>query len=151
MSDSITPKKIGPRDEHWNWRGGRIVSSHGYIKVLVGIGKPGTDSKGYAYEHRVVAEEMIGRPLKKGEMVHHIDGDKANNTPSNIKVCETVLEHLSEHRTSGKKRLLPGQRNRNVLCACGCGESFRRFDNSGRWRKYVSGHNTKVEYAKGKR
>jgi len=38
------------------------------------------------HEHRVVAEQMIGRPLERGEIVHHIDGDKHNNDPSNLMV-----------------------------------------------------------------
>ena len=48
------------------------------------------------HEHRVVAEEKIGRPLRPGEIVHHIDGDKHNNSPENLAVM-TQSEHIRLH------------------------------------------------------
>lgn len=48
------------------------------------------------HEHRVVAERMLGRPLLRGEIVHHIDRNKRNNDPSNLKVM-TQAEHMREH------------------------------------------------------
>ena len=49
------------------------------------------------HTHRVVAEQMIGRPLRKGEIVHHIDGNKRNNDPSNLMVCSSQSEHCRLH------------------------------------------------------
>ena len=46
--------------------------------------------------HRVIAEQVIGRPLAKGEIVHHIDGNKQNNDPSNLQVM-TQSEHMKLH------------------------------------------------------
>ena len=48
------------------------------------------------HEHRVVAEQMLGRALKAGEIVHHIDGNKHNNDPCNLQVM-TQGEHVFEH------------------------------------------------------
>ena len=48
------------------------------------------------HEHRIVAERMLGRKLLRDEHVHHIDGNKRNNTPSNLQVL-TSAEHLRLH------------------------------------------------------
>ena len=34
--------------------------------------------------HRIVMEKKLGRPLKKGEVIHHIDGDNQNNNIDNL-------------------------------------------------------------------
>lgn len=61
----------------------------------------GTGTRGYIkrdgrHEHRVVAEEKLGRPLAAGEIVHHIDGDPHNNHPDNLQVM-TQSDHIRTH------------------------------------------------------
>jgi hypothetical protein len=48
------------------------------------------------YEHREVAAVMLGRSLTMDEVVHHRDGDKLNNAPSNLLVM-TRSAHAKEH------------------------------------------------------
>ena len=49
------------------------------------------------YEHRVVAERMLGRSLMPGEEVHHIDEDKRNNKEENLIVFKTCADHTRFH------------------------------------------------------
>ncbi len=49
------------------------------------------------HEHRVVAEKKLGRPLLRGEIVHHLDEDKRNNHPDNLEVL-TRAQHIAKHR-----------------------------------------------------
>jgi hypothetical protein len=42
-------------------------------------------------------EEHLGRKLNSNEIVHHIDGNKANNDISNLQIV-TRAEHINIHR-----------------------------------------------------
>ncbi|MFD9004466.1 HNH endonuclease [Streptomyces sp. NPDC059582] len=92
------------------------------------------------YEHILVAEQLIGRPVRKGEQVHHKNHIKTDNRPENLEVKASAAHHQYEHRKRTDLRGL-GEANPTVNCACGCGQSFLRYDATNRPRRYVSGHN----------
>lgn len=132
-----TKQQSGPNNH--NWKGGRIIEPRGYVLVRVGKNHHLADVRGYAYEHRLVAEKKLGRRLRKGEEIHH---KKANgdNAPSDIDVKKSRAHHFVEHRTRTDLKH-PDEPNPRVLCECGCGSVFPKFDRQNRPRRFVSGHN----------
>jgi len=65
------------------WKGGRNKTSTGYIEIY----KPDhhrANKRGYVYEHILVWEKHNGRKLRKGEIVHHLNGIKTDNNPLNL-------------------------------------------------------------------
>lgn len=123
------------------WKGGRSVASNGYVLVRVGAEHHLSDVRGYAYEHRLVAESKLGRRLLPGEQVHHIDNNKLNNDPTNLEVVAGAAEHRLRHRKAERGLRMPGQVNPRIVCECGCKTPLHRFDGAGRPRRFVSGHN----------
>ena len=54
------------------------------------------------HEHRCIAEAVLGRKLQKGEVVHHLDGNKRNNNPGNLMVFSSQKEHARYHAKLNK-------------------------------------------------
>lgn len=49
------------------------------------------------YRHRIIAERALGKPLPKGAEVHHVDGDKRNDAPVNLVICQDRKYHNLLH------------------------------------------------------
>ncbi len=65
---------------HSNWQGGNYKVGKGYFRQNIGIGQT-------QYQHRVIAERVLGRKLKRSETVHHINANKEDNRNSNLLIC----------------------------------------------------------------
>lgn len=52
---------------------------------------------GYQWEHIVIAQRVLGRPLPKGAEVHHVDGNPRNNALINLVICENHAYHYLLH------------------------------------------------------
>lgn len=77
---------VGPN--HWHWAGGVDQTDTGYIRVRV--------NGEHKAQHRWIMEDLIGRPLRRDEHVHHVDGKPWNNVPSNL-LLVTQREHMKLH------------------------------------------------------
>lgn len=86
-------------------RGTGTVTTHGYIAVAV-AGKK-------TQAHRLIAEVALGRPLPSKAEVHHINGNKADNSHGNLVICPDKAYHKLLHTRS------------DALNACG-NASFRK-------------------------
>lgn len=79
-----------------NWKGGRVKHSNGYVYVRQKDHPRALKNGGYVLEHILVAERYIGRYLKYGEVIHHINGVKDDNRPENLYITNHT-EHMRLH------------------------------------------------------
>lgn len=88
-------------DKSSSWKGGRKITSKGYVLVL-DKNNPDSAKSGYIMEHRKVMSEHLGRRLKKDEAVHHINGNKSDNRIENLELTNWS-EHTIHHHTGSKR------------------------------------------------
>jgi hypothetical protein len=55
----------------------------------------------HVYYHRHVASLKLGRWVGPDDIVHHVNGDKLDNSPDNLLVINRK-EHIKEHKDGGK-------------------------------------------------
>ena len=69
------------------------INKKGY-RVFRNSGKP---------VHRWAAEKKLGRKLRPGEVVHHKNRDKLDNSTGNLHVFRNQEEHFKTHLRDAKK------------------------------------------------
>lgn len=72
----------------------KLVKHDGYIRAWSPSHPKNTN--GYVLEHRLVLEAKLGRYLDVSEIVHHINGIKTDNAPSNLELL-TAQDHGKHH------------------------------------------------------
>ena len=77
-----------------SWKGGRYLSGDGYV-YLLSENKKKTGKRKYIPEHRLVWEQTHGRKLPQGYIIHHLNGIKNDNRPSNL-VAMKLGEHVNQ-------------------------------------------------------
>ena len=61
-------------EKAYNWKGGKSIDKAGYVLI----------NRTKKREHRIIAEKVLGRKLKTYEIVHHINGNRADNRKCNL-------------------------------------------------------------------
>lgn len=118
------------------WRGGVSIKC-GYTFIKVGRRK-------YKQEHRIVMEKLLGRELGRREVVHHINGNRADNRPENLTIM-SQSEHVRTHSPevmglAGRKAWLEKRVDRPcVLCGL-------MFTPNSAPSKYCSKHTLSEKY-----
>lgn len=73
---------------HPLWKGGRRKTKSGYIYSYA-PDHPHSTKAGYVFEHRLVMEKQLGRPLFDHEEVHHKNGVRDDNRLENLELWST--------------------------------------------------------------
>lgn len=60
------------------------------------------------YQHRVVAEWILGRRLGFEEQVHHINGNSRDNRPCNLQVVPKKEHYAAHERATGYPIVIEG-------------------------------------------
>lgn len=85
---------------HPKWKGGIKINSNGvYIRL-----DAGTPNARYEKLARVIMAHHIGRELTSKEVVHHRNGDKADNRIKNLLLLANQSEHAKLHNPEMEKR-----------------------------------------------
>lgn len=96
-------------EKHPRWKGFRLCGRHNNYREIRINGE-------YIREHRLVMEKYLGRKLKHGEEIHHIDGNGLNNKIENLKLMQNKHKHLQLEHSLGRYKnnlmKLHGTRNK---------------------------------------
>lgn len=78
------------------WKGGRSITPLGYVQIYRPE-HPKARDNGYVFEHTLIAEQVLGKPLPAKAQVHHVDDNGTNNSHRNLVLCEDDAYHKLLH------------------------------------------------------
>lgn len=97
-------KETGKLKEYTSrWNGGVSYHPKGYKRLYM-PDHPTSAKGGLIPEHRLIMEKYLGRELRRGEVVHHINGVPNDNRIENLQLM-TESEHNKLHNGRGRRAL----------------------------------------------
>jgi len=106
----------------WNIK--KYVSKGDYVYAVVPE-HPKASRYGYVLLHRVIVENSIERLLLDKEEVHHLDGNRKNNSIENLQVMMR-----GEHQSLHMRLRYPQGRAKVIVTCANCGIEFTRWTNN---------------------
>lgn len=107
-SDKIHGRRLSamPHKRHIKV-GNRVKCNDGYIKVRLAPDDPyiSMTNNGYVLEHRLVMAQRLGRTLKTGELIHHLNGIRDDNRSENLFKTDIHNHDLFALRKALQKRI----------------------------------------------
>ena len=80
----------------------------------------------------MVMEYLLKRKLKGGERVHHDDHDPSNDSPDNLTLCDSWLDHIRNHHPEFSARMKTNNPMHNKKIAYKSGATHRRLHKEGK-------------------
>lgn len=89
------------------------IGKDGYVWISQGT------NRAKRPEHVLIAEAVLGRSLPEGAQVHHVDGNRTNNTRSNLVICPSQIYHRLLHvRDKALRECGNADWRRCAYCGC---------------------------------
>lgn len=86
-------------ENHPTWKGGKVKHSEGYINIKVfpdDFFFAMASKSGYVAEHRLVMAKSLHRCLLPWEIVHHKNGNRADNRLENLQLLPGRKYHIAD-------------------------------------------------------
>ena len=99
VAQSRAPQPVGTRKEYPHYISLKVSPEH----IAVRNRKTVPEHGAWVPEHIAVACELLGRPLKSYEIVHHKDGNRKNNSTDNIQIGLKRERHCRTCTCAGKE------------------------------------------------